>query len=79
MKTVLLQALNAATKIIFWNMPSASTRCSVCKCVYIYFAQNESTDIATLTQISVADTAPFRHFGNLQLKVQTADRKRMMD
>jgi len=51
----------------------------VCKCVYIYFAQNESTDIVTLTQISVADTAPFRHFGNLQLKVQTADRKRMMN
>lgn len=51
----------------------------LCASVYIYFAQNESTDIATLTQISVADTAPFRHFGNLQLKVQTADRKRMMN
>ena len=49
---------------------------SVCVCI---FTRMKSTDITTLTQVSAADTAPFRHFGNLQLKVQTADRKRMMN
>lgn len=41
--------------------------------------RKKSTDITTLTQVSAADSASFRHFGNLQLTLQTADRKRMMN
>lgn len=39
----------------------------------------KSTDITTFTQVSAADSAPFRHFENLQLTLQTADRERMMN
>lgn len=49
---------------------------SMCVCV---LPRMKSTDITTLTQVSAADSAPFRHFGNLQLTLQTADRKRMMN
>lgn len=49
---------------------------SVCVCI---LPRMKSTDITTLTQVSAADTAPFRHFGNIQLNVQTTDRKRMMN
>lgn len=45
----------------------------MCVCV---LPRMKSTDIATLTQVSAADSAPFRHFENLQLTLQTADRKK---
>lgn len=47
-------------------------------CVYV-LPRIKSTDITMLTQVSAADSALFRHFGNLQPTVQTADKRRMMN
>lgn len=75
---VLLQALN--NKRLYFEMcqvPLQGVLCaSMCVCG---LPRMISTDITTLTQVSAADSAPFRHFWNLQLTLQTADRKRMMN